>query len=676
MKRNILYCIFGASGSGKTTLLQNLVYVEKICKSVKKYSTRQERPATTLEGGIKVEDDSIHVSREELERICDIIYESSGNHYGFSSLKLVEALQEDDVMIVLSDIRALKLLKAKLKEYKYETKIIYLSSKMESPQQFLKVWQNRIINNEKQYNTQTDRTENSSKCTLKSSYDLIKSRESFFESLNVNNLIVDICNFGDELRYLLPESDTYRNREEKIRLIYTRYIHNIGLFDHVILNYGDTIQDMVTQGKNIINYNKKHRLPRKQGPVIFILCASPKSGKGTLMENLNIMGASKILITPKYAGKEKPEPNTDAAREMKRDGMVMKGIEGFKDAFGDESGDFWKWKFHVDKQNPDGISYAVRIDEIKNRLKKGISQVFVANFDQVKRLREDEKLQEDLKDIKDKFVFVYLHRVRGTEELDEQFKLTNDDLKDKKIIVRRGEVTKVYRQYIENISSVQHVLINPSYLTYREDLHDQMMSLIELYSPIKKIKKQEEKNMILIIGGSGVGKTYILQNIEKLGSNYKVIKKYSTRKARKSEDSDKSVDLYFNCDKSDVLKCDYSYTYRDEYYGFYRSDIEDIFREGKIPLFVVRRMKTIKQLKKDYPFASVIHCKSGLNYEALFKFLLSKGNTEKDLKKRLNTRFEIENQHEYQINSNLIDYTVINDYDERFLEEIKICLPK
>ena len=663
-QKNVLYCIFGASGSGKTTLLQNLVYVEGICGSVQKYSTREERAPTVLNGKM-IPDDAIHVSQEELEQKCDIIYESNGYQYGFSTEIILRALNEKDIIIVLSDIRAIKLLKEKIGRLGYETRAIYLSSKMESPQQFLKVWQKRLVADEKECKNHN--------ITLDKSYKEIIDYINKRKRITRKNLVVDTCNFGEELRTFLPQSDTYKRREEKIRLMYTRYIQNIGLFDHVILNYGQDARDMIKQGVNIISYNRFNRRSKPKGPVIFILCASPKSGKGTLMENLNIMGASKIQITPKYASKEKPAQGSIAASEVKRDGMVAIGAKGFESKFGDNASyKYWKWRFHVNRDNPQGTSYAVRINEIENRLKKGVSQIFVANFNQIKLLKESAHLQKILKEVRGKFVFVYLHRVRGIEELDKQFSMTTNTETNNKIRVRRKEVDKVYRQYIDNISSVDHVIINPSYLTYREDLHDQMMSLIEMYTV--DYKQPTPNKMVLITGGSGVGKTYILQNKDKLGDNYEVIKKYTTRGPRNNETESAPIDLILDQPKDLVSSCDYVYSYRNELYGFNKSDIYRCFENGKTPLFVVRKMDTIKELKNDFPNLKVLYCESGFSRKDLISYLLSKGNSETDLLQRMDERFEAENMAEYKKHWGLIDYRIINDYDERFLDEIKICL--
>jgi hypothetical protein len=228
---------------------------------------------------------------------------------------------------------------------------------------------------------------------------------------------------------------------------------------------------MFTQARNIIIYNnntQNERLAKKKllkNSVVFIVCASPKSGKGTLMENLNIMGSSQIQITPKYADR-------DAKSTDKRDGMIAKGRDSFSNEI-EQLGEneFWEWTFHKNSELGEETRYAVKLDDIIQRFNEGHCQIFVSNFEQIERIYNESELQNTLRKIESRFVFLYLHRVRTDSEINEQ-------VLDEKL---RSEIKEAHNWYINNIEKIDHVLINPNHLTYSEDLHDQMMSLIELY---------------------------------------------------------------------------------------------------------------------------------------------------------------------------------------------------
>lgn len=463
MKRNVLYIFAGASGCGKTTLIQRIIYFEKLCGSVNKYTTRETRPTEKI-GETVVQDDTRQMSLGEMEKRCDVMYEANDYKYGFISEEVNKALEKQDIAIILSDIRAITILKEKINDAGFGVRVIYISSKMDSTKEFIKTWQKRFEDSLKDDILNKNKSENEQKKFIQDTNISLREEVNSFNEWMQNapsmrvpiREVVDHC---ESVQNILPQSATNRLRAEKQRLMYTRYVHNIHLFDHVILNFS-TIDDMVRQAKNIIL--SKEVKSRKSGPVVFIICAAPKSGKGTLMENLNIMGTSQIQITTKYAGRT-ADPEHD-----KRDGMIAKGKTWFENRFNDSNTEpRWEWTFHAQ-----GTKYAVLLEDIKTGLCKGISQIFASNFKQLERLQRDKKLQKTLSDVKGRFVFIYLHRVRTEEEIKEQIP---DEAK-------RKDIQKVYRSYIKNIDKVDHVIINPSYLTFREDLHDQMMTLIEIYS--------------------------------------------------------------------------------------------------------------------------------------------------------------------------------------------------
>lgn len=470
-EQHVLYIIMGASGSGKTTLLQYIVYDKRLCNAAMKYSTRKTRPDEMGNNGeLLMKDDVTHLSLKNLEKKCDILYETNNNKYGVSTKKIIDELDSKSLVLILSDIRAIKVLKKKVEETGHLVKVIYLLSRMDSATEFTRTWQNRVA---KELKSSDDFSV--AKRKVNNINEKIKDElSSFISTLQESPMelkiegVTKLCN---DLTNLLPQSESSKKRSEKIRLMFTQYVHNIGLFDYVILNT-TTKDDMFKQATNIIQYNNdtsKQRLAKHKllkGPIVFVVCASPKSGKGTLMENLNIMGSSQIQITPKYADR-------DPAANDKRDGMYAKGYEEFESEFpNDNKNNCWTWSFHA-AADGSGTRYAVKKEDIVSRLNKGVCQIFVSNFEQLERVTDgnDTNLSNILNDIKARLVFIYLYRVRTSDEIDKQ-------VLDKR---KRAEISTVHEKYIQNITKIDHVIINPDYLTYSEDLHDQMMSLIELY---------------------------------------------------------------------------------------------------------------------------------------------------------------------------------------------------
>lgn len=464
-RQNILYIIMGASGSGKTTLFQYVVYQENLCCAAKKYSTRPERDPISVNTQYKIYDDVTHLSQNRMEKKCDIMYEINNNKYGVSSEEILKGLDVGSLIIILSDIRAIKMLKKKIEAGGHIVKVIYLLSKLDSVQEFNKTWEKRIFDH---------LSDDGKEDLVRITEDKIRKCISKYlnkrnmGSLNCISAATDLC---ESITSCLPDSESSKQRAEKIRLMFRQYVENIKLFDHVILNT-TSLDDLYRQAKNIIlHYDKLNsrlsKCKKIKGPVIFVLFASPKSGKGTLLENLNIMGTSQILITPKYA-------NRTAKENDKRDGMVALGEALFNEKYPTDISDgrfhvinkSILWTFHGNR-----TKYAVDLNDIINNLNTGTAQIFVSNFGILNEVVRQANIPQQWGEVYPRFVYIYLHRIRTEDEID---KLCIDDQ-------RKADIFQAHQNYIENIAQIDHVLINPNATTFSEDLHDQIMSLIELY---------------------------------------------------------------------------------------------------------------------------------------------------------------------------------------------------
>lgn len=69
---------------------------------------------------------------------------------------------------------------------------------------------------------------------------------------------------------IFPEADSIDVRAAKIQTLHIRYVDNIDLFEHVILNY-TTIEDMVKQMQNLlIAYKKMFYLMNRKNLQLFM----------------------------------------------------------------------------------------------------------------------------------------------------------------------------------------------------------------------------------------------------------------------------------------------------------------------------------------------------------------------------------------------------------------------
>ena len=182
----------------------------------------------------------------------------------------------------------------------------------------------------------------------------------------------DAVRLGDVWKQFAPEASSTRVRQGSIRAFHTRYIDNIALFDHVILNYAEgRPQDMVRQALSIIRRYSKYAKRPVARPPVFVICAASGMGKGTSMELVNLIGGKTVRIVTKVAGRA-------SKANDKSDGMIALGVGAeFPKEFN------VRWTFHKN------IPYAISGEDVKRGMEEGIAQVFTSNMGQIEKLRTE-----------------------------------------------------------------------------------------------------------------------------------------------------------------------------------------------------------------------------------------------------------------------------------------------
>ncbi|MBR3681061.1 MAG: hypothetical protein IKL79_03540 [Clostridia bacterium] len=179
--------------------------------------------------------------------------------------------------------------------------------------------------------------------------------------------------------------------------------------------------------------------------------------------------------------------------------------------------------------------------------------------------------------------------------------------------------------------------------------------------------------LIILAGGSAAGKSYVLQNCDKIGESYVKIIKKTTRSPRENENTMQS-DLTHDCTRDDILKCEYRYLYGEHAYGIEKSSIDRVLNENKSPVVIVRRAQIIRNLIKDYSNAIVIYCHSKLSKNELREKLKSLGHPDSEIEDRID---KIEEDYlEYVNNFDLFKGVATNTFDDRFIEQIKQIINK
>lgn len=190
-------------------------------------------------------------------------------------------------------------------------------------------------------------------------------------------------------------------------------------------------------------------------------------------------------------------------------------------------------------------------------------------------------------------------------------------------------------------------------------------------------------HLVIIVGGTGAGKSFILSKIVDInktfndGSDgskpqseypYCVVKKYTTRPLRANE-SEGSTDLFCNAMPADFEKCGkFVYTYGSHCYGIDCEEIDKKLANDQSPIVIVRDFRIVELLKQRYNCAIDIYCKSGLSQDDLKVMLRKNGASNDEITARMNNIVHDDNQWLYS-NNKFYDY-IVNRYDENFIPAI------
>ncbi len=424
-----VFILSGASGSGKSTLMQRMCERYPDVVIAPKYTTRPRREQW---------DDIIPVNDIDSNNY-DIAYFLNKSQYGIRANEVLGIINSgNDAMIVLSDFRVIQRLKETLGE---NAVAIYISSPID---------RHRLM--ELQSERHQLKPTKGREAVLGNRFMCLRSAQRLQNWNLVNNLITEIVK---EWRQAVPEMDSAEVRAEKIRTLHIRYVDNLQLFDHIILNY-TTPDDLERQmvGLRKMYAEGGHEPVQRGKGVLYVVAAASGAGKGTLMQVLNTIGRDRIRIVSKAAGRD-PKEND------KRDGMIAIG-EGKEIP---ECFDI-RYIFHAGKEFK-GTPYGIRSDEIEENFREEVQQIVVSNMDQFQKFRHR---------YGQRVVFLYLHATRSREEAEAYQYQNCKSIQEAK--QRINEIEEVHQAYIDRISEFNHVLLNT---TNEEDMYDQMFQLIDYY---------------------------------------------------------------------------------------------------------------------------------------------------------------------------------------------------
>jgi len=179
--------------------------------------------------------------------------------------------------------------------------------------------------------------------------------------------------------------------------------------------------------------------------------------------------------------------------------------------------------------------------------------------------------------------------------------------------------------------------------------------------------------LIIVTGATGAGKSFLLEQLQRLRGEIKPIKKLTTRTPRPTEPSGTSLDLIFNCTDAQVNSCDYTYNYCGNNYGIKRNDIDRVLRSGKSPIVIVASCSTIERMKADYKIPLVLYVKHDVDEDKWISIMNQRGDSVGFDERKRRLQYSQNDYNDY-VNKELFNYVLFNDFEDELMQSVQKIL--
>ncbi|MBV6472202.1 MAG: Guanylate kinase [Saprospiraceae bacterium] len=180
----------------------------------------------------------------------------------------------------------------------------------------------------------------------------------------------------------------------------------------------------------------------------------------------------------------------------------------------------------------------------------------------------------------------------------------------------------------------------------------------------------KQKNIFLIDGASGTGKSDFVEYINSLNNKSGFVIKSTTRKIRDYEKKNAiNLDLKFCTQlKFDSLKLEYHYEYEKHQYGFSKKELNDLIEKCENIFLIIRNVPLMRKLKKEFKEQNVVSVWVYSDISKIKERLREQDCNEEQIKFRV-SRIE-KTYKDYVLNSAFFDEVVINNSDKEAYHQL------
>lgn len=228
----------------------------------------------------------------------------------------------------------------------------------------------------------------------------------------------------------------------------------------------------------------------------------------------------------------------------------------------------------------------------------------------------------------------------------------------------RYEVTKIERNEDEiyvTVKPIGYHLGEPEKVFTEEELYNRTC----VYESIDNVNVDMRKNLVIISGPSGVGKTTVVNEVMKQYPELNKTVSVTTRKPRKNEVDGKdyyfiSIDEFYDYQLNRKLL--EHKLYNDEYYGTLHSEINKYPTDK--PLVLVIDVNGRRSVLRHFPLSTTIFIQAPTTEELRKRIEIRGENTEDEILERIETAFKEMEETQYY------DYVVMNEDAKQCADEI------